>query len=109
MIDHVAELTGSIAGIGIGTDMSLGSYPPHAHDPWGEPDYGNISEAYGRAITPDQRSARRMVEGFDDYSHVVGFAERLLARGFRDADVHAILGGNYLRLFDQIWTPRGGA
>jgi membrane dipeptidase len=105
MIDHVASLAGHTGGIGIGTDMSIGSYPPHSHDPWGEPGYENISAEYGRVVTADVRSPLRQVEGFDDYAHVVDFADRLLARGYGEADVHRILGGNYLRLFDEVWTP----
>jgi membrane dipeptidase len=103
LVDHVVQLTGSSRHVGIGTDMSLGSYPPHWHDPWGEPDYGDPSEAYGRAITPDPRSPLRMVEGFDDYSQVPAVADRLLARGYTDADVRGILGENYLRLFERVW------
>src|SRR5690606_5556068 len=38
-VDYVVQLVGSSEHIGIGTDMSLGTYPDHAHDPWGEPAY----------------------------------------------------------------------
>jgi membrane dipeptidase len=44
-----------------------------------------------------------MVEGFDDYPQVVDVANRLLARGYSEEDVSGILGGNYLRLFEQVW------
>lgn len=104
-IDYVAGLTGGTDHIGIGTDMSLGSYPAHEHDPWGEPVYPNPSAEYGRKISDDIRSALRYVEGFDDYAQVVSLAERLKARGYKEEDVRKILGENYLRLFDQIWKP----
>ncbi len=102
-IDHVAQLAGDADHIGIGTDMSLGSYPPHPSDPWGEPDYPSISAEYGRHVTPDIRSHRRSLDGFSDYPEIVGVAERLLTRGYTDAQVHGILGENYLRLFDAVW------
>ena len=35
-IDYVVQLTGSADHIGIGTDMSLGTYPLHESDPWGD-------------------------------------------------------------------------
>ncbi|MDP1572377.1 MAG: membrane dipeptidase [Vicinamibacterales bacterium] len=102
-IDHVAQLAGNADHIGIGTDMSLGSYPPHETDPWGEPAYVSISEDYGRHVTPDIRSPRRAVDGFSDYPEIVNVANGLLARGYTDAQVHGILGENYLRVFEQVW------
>jgi membrane dipeptidase len=107
MIDYVADMAGDTDHIGIGTDMSIGTYPAHDHDPWGDPGYGNISDEYGRTVTPDIRSPLRQIEGFDDYPQVVGLADRMLARRYRDEDVGKILGGNYLRLFGQVWTPSG--
>jgi microsomal dipeptidase-like Zn-dependent dipeptidase len=29
----------------------------------------------------------------------------LLARGYDGADVHAILGGNFMRLASEVWKP----
>lgn len=103
LVDHVAALAGNADHIGIGTDMSLGTYPDHWHDPWGEPDYPGVSDEYGRRITSDIRSPMRSLDGFSDYAEIVSLSNRLLARGFRDEEVHKILGGNYLRLFEQIW------
>lgn len=103
LVDHVAQLTGSADHIGIGTDMSLGTYPLHEADPWGTPDYPDPSAEYGTAVTADIRSPRRYVEGFDDYAQVVGFAARLESRGYRSVDVGSILGGNLLRVFDRVW------
>ena len=105
MIDHVAQLAGNARHIGIGTDMSLGTYPRHHADPWGEAEYPNPSAEYGRVVTSDTRSERRMVERFDDYPQVVDVANRLLGRGFTEDDVRGILGENYLRLFEATWRP----
>ena len=105
LVDHVAQLTGSADHIGIGTDMSLGTYPEHESDPWGTPDYPNPAAEYGKVVTADIRSPRRYVEGFDDYAQVVDLAGRLQARGYSAADVGKILGGNLLRVFDAVWGP----
>jgi microsomal dipeptidase-like Zn-dependent dipeptidase len=102
-IDHVAQLAGDADHIGIGTDLSLGSYPPHTSDPWGEPAYVSISEEYGRHVTADIRSHQRALDGFNDYPEIVGVADRLLQRGYTDAQVHGLLGENYLRLFAGAW------
>jgi len=103
MIDHVVQMTGSTDNVGIGTDMSLGTYPDHASDPRGSPDYPNITEQYDRHVTDDIRSHMRNVNGFSDYAEIVGVAERLLSRGYSDGDVHKFLGENFIRVFDQVW------
>lgn len=103
IVDYVAQRTGGTAHIGIGTDMSLGTYPDHAHDPWGEPEYPDVSTTYGRLITADVRSPRRAVSGFHQYAGVVTFAEKMLARGYSDDDVRGVLGENYLRVFAHVW------
>ncbi len=104
MIDDVAQMVGGTDHLGIGTDMSLGTYPDHRVDPWGEADYPHISAEYGRRVTPDIRSPRRSLDGFSDYPEVVNLANALVARGYTDAQVRGILGENYLRLFDNVWV-----
>jgi microsomal dipeptidase-like Zn-dependent dipeptidase len=99
----VAQLAGDAEHIGIGTDLSLGSYPLHESDPWGEPAYVSISEEYGKHVTPDIRSHKRALNGFSDYPEIVNVANALLARGYTDKQVHGILGGNFLRLFEAVW------
>lgn len=102
-IDHVAQLLGSTDNIGIGTDMSLGTYPDHWYDPWGEPAYKDVTGAYNKNVTPNIRSPLRMVAGFSNYSEVINFAAKLEKRGYGDTDVRKILGENYLRVFKQVW------
>jgi membrane dipeptidase len=104
LVADTAERTGGTRGIGFATDMSLGSYPAHEADPWGEPAYANVAEEYGRLITTDQRSHRRALDGLHDYPQVVDLADRMLARGFTEDDVRGVLGENYLRLFAEAWT-----
>ena len=103
LVDHVAQLTGSARHIGLSTDMSIGTYPAHVADPWGDPGYPSASAEYDKAVTADFRSPLRNIEGFDDYAQVASFAERLGARGYKAPDVEGILGGNLLRVFEQVW------
>ena len=103
-VDHVAQLLGSTDHIGIGTDMSLGTYPDHEVDPWGEPAYPPSSNNdYATHVTGDVRSPKRALRDFNSFSHVPALVERLLARGYRERDVRKILGENFLRVFDQVW------
>jgi membrane dipeptidase len=103
MIDHVVNVTGSTDTVGIGTDMSLGSYPLREEDPWGAPDYGKPFAEYGEKITADPRSPRRNLDGFSDFAEVVSFADALEKRGYSKTDVGKVLGENYLRVAAQAW------
>lgn len=102
-IDHVAQLLGSTDHIGVGTDMSLGTYPDHEHDPWGSPTYKDVTGTYDRCVTSNIRSPLRMVEGFSNYADVLNFVAKLKKRGYSEVDVKKILGENYLRVFRQVW------
>jgi membrane dipeptidase len=102
-IDYIAQKLGSTENIGISTDMSIGTYPDHERDPWGMPDYPVTSGLYDKHITADIRSPRRSLDGFSDYAEVVRLIEHLSARGYKNEDVSKFLGGNFLRVFDQVW------
>ena len=84
--------------------MSLGTYPAHERDPWGDPGYPNPAAEYDKIVTADIRSPRRNIEGFDDYAQVGSLADRLQARGYSVADVERLLGGNLLRVFGEVWV-----
>ena len=102
-IDHVAQLLGSSENIGIGTDMSLGTYPDHNVDLWGEPEYKDVTGTYNTHITDNIRSPKRMVDGFSFYSDVVSFVEKLKKRGYKEKNIRAILAENFLRIFSKTW------
>ena len=103
-IDHVAQLLGTTENIGLGTDMSLGTYPDHISDPWGEPAYRDVTGIYNAHISDNIRSPERMVDGFSSFPEVLNFISRMKKRGYGEADTRGILGGNYLRVFEQVWS-----
>ena len=102
-LDHVAQMTGSAKHIGIGTDMSIGTYPLHEHDPFGAPAYAAFTARYNEHVTADIRSPERNIDGFSDYAEIVDVAARLGQRGYTDEDVHDILGGNFMRVFSEVF------
>lgn len=102
-IDYLAQLIGSTDHIGIGTDMSLGTYPLHAPEPWGTPAYAPAGGDYARLITADVRSPRRALRDFNCYPQVMTLVEQLRTRGYTEHDAQKILGGNFLRIFEQVW------
>jgi len=103
LIDHVVEMAGSADNVAISTDMSIGTYPDHAHDPFGPPEYPDIAALYNEHVTADFRSPERQIEGFGDYAQVVEVAEGLSAHGFSDGDVTRILAENFLRVCGEVW------
>ena len=102
-IDHVTQMTGSAKHVGIGTDMSIGTYPLHEHDPFGAPAYPVFTAQYNEHVTADVRSPLRNIQGYSDYAEIVGVADRLLDRGYSEDDVHDILGRNFLRVFEEVF------
>jgi len=41
--------------------------------------------------------------GLEDISKVPSLTQRLVERGHEDETILKILGGNYLRVFEQVW------
>ncbi|MDX2161604.1 MAG: membrane dipeptidase [bacterium] len=70
-IDHICQITGSAAHVGIGTDFDGG---------------------FGAASTP---------AGIDSISDLVTIAPVLAERGYPQADIDAIMSGNFLRKLRQ--------
>jgi membrane dipeptidase len=106
-VDHVCDLTGSRDHVSIGTDMSLGTYPYHAPDPWGDAAYPPGSPEYNRAVTADVRSPRRALADFNSFSHLPNLIAALGERGYDDDAIAALLGGNLLRVFGEVWGGLG--
>ncbi len=103
LIDHVVNMAGNTDNVAISTDMSIGTYPAHPHDPFTPPEYPDIAAQYNEHVTADFRSPRRQVEGFEDYAQIVGVAHRLLTYGYSEKDVEKILAENFLRVAQEVW------
>jgi membrane dipeptidase len=103
IIDHVANMAGSIDHVAISTDMSIGTYPDHPHDPFQPPQYPDIAAQYNEHVTSDFRSPERQVEGFGDYAQIVEVADGLSLWGFSDEEVKKILAENFLRVCEEVW------
>lgn len=101
-IDYVAQLLGSTTAIGIGTDFSLGSYPPHEHDRLSSR-YLPVAREMDRHVTVYQRAPERFAAGFSQYPEILDVYGLLQERGYSEADIAGIAGGNFLRVFGQVW------
>ena len=87
---HYADLVGS-EHVGIGLDHVHVAFDL-AEEVSGRPDYWPPGQQYD---TPGITCAHP--------SQAHGICEQLLDRGFSDAEVTGILGGNFLRVAEQVW------
>lgn len=105
-IDYVADLLGSTANLGIGTDFSLGSYPRHNYD--SQPHYRRVASRMNEYVTDYWRAPERFAEGFDNYPAITAVIQGLSERGYSNDDIAGILGENFMRIFETVW-PAGQA
>lgn len=100
-IDYIVDLVG-IDHVGIGTDMSFGTYPD-GDLIRGLPGKSLVGGEYAEYVEVSPRSKLRYVEGFDDYSHLDNVVGELEKRGYGEQDIAKILGGNWVRVFGEVW------
>ena len=92
---------GGVDSVGIGTDMSIGTYPD------GDLIRGRTKASgagYAGIVEASPRSRLRYVKGFDDYSGIGAVIEAMARRGYREGDIAKLLGGNFLRVFGRVWN-----
>lgn len=93
-IDHVVKLT-AIEHVGIGTDSDLNGYD-------------DMDPAQNKALRAGYKSSYAFrdkldTDGFDSPKRFYDLTEALIRRGYSDANIQAILGGNFRRLLGQVW------
>lgn len=93
-IDHVAKLVG-IEHVGIGSDADLYGYDAMPADQL-KALKASYKASYGFRERID-------IEGFDRPTKTYALTEALIARGYSDGDIEAVLGGNFRRLLGQVW------
>jgi membrane dipeptidase len=93
-IDHVARIAG-IEHVGIGSDADLNGYD----------DMSPAVKAQMRAAYKASYAIRDKADtdGFDDPMKMFSLTEELIRRNYSDANIRAVLGGNFLRLLTAVW------
>jgi membrane dipeptidase len=93
--DHVAKLVG-VEHLGVGSDIDLDGYDalPEDYKKWLRSLYKS-SYAFRDKMDTD---------GVNHYKRVFDITDGLIRRGYSDADIELILGGNFRRVLGQIWT-----
>jgi membrane dipeptidase len=93
--DYVAKLVG-VEHVGVGSDIDLLGYDAMPPDEYKQLKAG-YKNSYGFRDKID-------IDGYNYAKRPFDLAEGLLRRKYSDADIEAILGGNFRRVLKQIWT-----
>jgi len=95
--DHVAKLVG-VEYVGVGSDYDLDGYDamPDDYKKWLRGLYKS-SYAFRDKLDTD---------GFDHYKRMFDLTDGLIRRGYSDADIELILGGNFRRVLGRIWSSK---
>lgn len=93
--DHVRTLVG-VEHLGLGSDVDLDGYDDMPAD----------EQRAMRAGYKDSYAFRDKVdiEGVDHPKRVFDLTEGLIRRGYSDADIRGVLGGNFARVLKTIWA-----
>lgn len=92
-IEHVRAVAG-IDHVGIGSDF---------FESESEIRFARFARSYPAATGAYTSPATVYVEGFDRIDRFPRLTEALIRRGFSDQEVLKVLGGNFLRVFRQVW------
>jgi membrane dipeptidase len=109
-IEYVINLVG-IDHVGIGTDhvAQPGNYPQwvrdHASAKYGPYLPERASRAAGLAKTLEgvQLEQEEQLDGFRGMQDLPRITHALLERGYSEQDVQKVMGGNFMRLFREVW------
>ena len=93
-IDHVVKLVG-IEHVGIGSDSDLMGYDRMPKD-----QYDKLKSAYKSSYA---FRGKIDTDGFDHPQKIYDLTEALLKRGYGEANIQAVLGGNFRRLLGATW------
>lgn len=98
-VDYAVKLMG-IDHVGIGTDFVTGTPADTTFDSedWGEGGRRLADMHLYREIWPPQIAH----QGFEDESKFPNVTRGLVARGYKDDEIAKILGGNWMRLLEEV-------
>ena len=95
-IDYLVQMVGP-AHVAVGTDFCQDQ--PRRFFEWLFATQGTIPAS---SVVKTPNPYHHLV-GFDNPQDMVHLAKGLISRGYLERDVKAILGGNWLRLFSEVW------
>lgn len=96
--DYVARMIG-VEHVGVGSDIDLDGYDDMPPD-----QLKQLRESYKGSYAFRDRID---IEGLDHPRRMFDLTEGLIRRGYSDANITGILGGNWMRVLKDAWTPVG--
>ena len=95
--DHVAKLVG-VEHVGVGSDIDLDGYDalPDDFKKWLR---GLFKASYAFRDRFD-------TDGVNHYKRMFDITDGLIRRGYSEADIELILGGNFRRVLGKIWSAK---
>jgi len=99
-LDYLVDLAG-IEHVSFGTDLAAGADMPRMAFERETPRRWESIERYMATFGRDIPA--RYIEGFGGHDRLPGLTAALFARGWREADVAAYLGGNLRRVLGEVW------
>ena len=100
-IDHVAELVGP-EHVSFGSDMNNRSYDTETHLADFDERHMKLRAESAHVFSSSPPSDYVPVEGLHRTTKFENLAGGLLERGYSDDEISGILGGNFLRVFEQV-------
>ena len=94
-IDYVVNLAGA-DHVGIGTDW------PMPQTKWMAIAFKKLF-APTMGFAPGDGPSTEYVKGLTDYRSFLNITRGLMARGYTDEDIVKIIGGNWMRVFKEVW------
>src|SRR5436190_3464715 len=95
--DHVAKLVG-VEHVGVGSDIDLDGYDalPEDYRKW-------LHSLYKSSYAFREKDD---TEGVNHYKRMFDLTDGLIRRGYSDANIELILGGNFRRVLGKIWNTK---
>jgi membrane dipeptidase len=101
-LDHALKVCGE-DHVGIGTDGPIAGIPNDEAARKAQREFYERRAKAGIAAPGEGPDILNMVEGYNDSSRYDRIAADLKARGWSAAQVDKLLGGNWMRLFGEVW------
>lgn len=101
-VDYIVDLVG-VDHVGFGSDLN-----DHAYDVGKTPETSSFRhwrpthpEVFGSGPTDRYDPPP---EGLERHTELLNFTRGLVSRGYSDTEIKKILGGNFLRVFEDVWN-----
>ncbi len=101
-IEHAVKICGE-DHVGIGTDNPLTGYTVDDETRKRHREFFEDRRKRGISAPGEAADVLNLVEGYNEAPRYSRLADDLSARGWKGARIDKLLGGNFVRLFDEVW------